>query len=385
MGGTVDVMVNASAAGTASDLSDNVYRSLTAEGGSGGALVTAHRDSSALLIAPRRIERVAVEDMEARFLSEAACRSTGAGDRLVAEEPDRWRTAFARDVDRIRHSTAFRRMAGKCQVVFLPGEDMVRTRLTHSIEVEQIAVAICRGLGLNQTLASAIALGHDCGHGPGGHAAEDAFSRYVDGWDHAEHGPAALAELNLTREVLDGISHHSWRLSAPGTLEGEVVSWADRIAYVCHDVDDALRLGLIRESDIPQDLLAAAGFDHGSRVGYFVSSLLESSLAHGRIGMGVEQCEVLNGLRRFNYEQIYLAERSQAAYGAVVDMLADLVGFYVDNPDVLALAADVPVIGDPPSIASDAVHYVAGMTDRFALGQAYELLGYQSGSIPLLT
>ena len=170
-----------------------------------------------------------------------ATRASGAGNRAIAEEADAYRTCFERDRDRILHGTAFRRLAGKTQVFVFP-DDHQRTRLTHALEVAQVATAIARALGLNVALTEAIALGHDCGHGPGGHASEDAFSPYVDeGYDHAVWGAdVVLAPLNLCDETLDGIRNHSWSRPAPATPEGEVVSWADRIAYVCHDFEDAV-------------------------------------------------------------------------------------------------------------------------------------------------
>ena len=170
----------------------------------------------------------------------------------VAEAPDPYRTCFERDRDRIVHGTAFRRLAGKTQVFVFP-EDHQRTRLTHAIEVAQVATAIARATGLNVALTEAIALGHDCGHGPGGHASEDAFSPYIDeGYDHAVWGAdVVLRPLNLCAETLDGIRNHSWSRPAPSTPEGEVVSWADRIAYVCHDFEDACHVGIVDPEVLP--------------------------------------------------------------------------------------------------------------------------------------
>ena len=169
-----------------------------------------------------------------------------------AEEPDEWRTCFERDRDRILHAPAFRRLAGKTQVFIFPA-DHQRTRLTHALEVAQVATSVARALGLNVALTEAIALGHDCGHGPGGHASEDALSPYVaGGYDHAQWGAdVTLAPLNLCAETLDGIRNHSWSRPAPSTPEGEVVSWADRIAYVCHDFEDAVAAGIVSAEMLP--------------------------------------------------------------------------------------------------------------------------------------
>ena len=164
------------------------------------------------------------------------------GHRAIAEEPDRFRTCFERDLDRIHHSKAFRRLAGKCQVFLAPEDDHIRTRLTHAIEVCQVAVSIARPVGLNVALPAAAATGHDCGHGPAGHASEGALSPFVEGgYHHAVYGAdVVLAPLNLCHETLDAIRNHSWNRPAPATPEGEVVAWADRIAYVCHDFEDAV-------------------------------------------------------------------------------------------------------------------------------------------------
>ena len=163
-----------------------------------------------------------------------------------AEEPDPYRLCFERDLDRVKHSRPWRRLAGKCQVFIAPEDDHLRTRLTHAVEVAQVATGIARAANLCLPLIEAIALAHDCGHGPAGHASEEAFSPYLPGtgYDHAVYGAdVTLAPLNLCRETLDGVRNHSWRRPPPATPEGEVVAWADRIAYVCHDFEDAVRAG----------------------------------------------------------------------------------------------------------------------------------------------
>ena len=176
--------------------------------------------------------RRAREDAEDRLLAPGATRAAGAGNRSMPEDADPMRTCFERDRDRILHSSAFRRLAGKTQVFVFP-RDHQRTRLTHALEVAQVATAVARSTGLNVALTEAIALGHDCGHGPGGHASEDAFSPYLaEGYNHAVWGAdVILAPLNLCTETLDGVRHHSWSLPSPLTPEGAVVSWADRCAY----------------------------------------------------------------------------------------------------------------------------------------------------------
>ncbi|MDN5571703.1 MAG: HD domain-containing protein, partial [Propionibacteriaceae bacterium] len=204
-------------------------------GHEGDGVVRAHADSAASVSLPEPIGREAREERERQILRPEATFSADAGNRAVPEEPDIERTCFERDRDRIVHSTAFRRLAGKTQVIVHPG-DHERTRLTHALEVAQVATSIARGVGVNVALADAIALGHDCGHGPGGHASEEAFDTFLgEGYDHGPWGAdVVLTAHNLCLETLDGIRNHSWSRPAPGTVEGEIVSWADRIAYCAH-------------------------------------------------------------------------------------------------------------------------------------------------------
>src|SRR5690606_34753193 len=217
-----------------------------------------HADVGEVPIADREVR----EGREDDHLAPGATRADGAGFRAVEEEPDPWRTCFERDRDRIVHGTAFRRLAGKTQVFVFP-DDHQRTRLTHALEVAQVATSIARACRLNVALAEAIALGHDCGHGPFGHASEDALAPFVEGgYDHATWGAdVVLAPLNLCAETLDGIRNHSWSRPAPATPEGEVVSWADRIAYLCHDFEDAVLAGVVRPDDLPPIVAERCGRD----------------------------------------------------------------------------------------------------------------------------
>ena len=242
-------------------------------------------------------------------------RATG----LRPEEPDPWRTCFERDRDRILHATAFRRLAGKTQVFVFP-DDHQRTRLTHALEVAQVATSIARACRSNVALTEAIALGHDCGHGPGGHASEDALSPYLDGgFDHAPWGAdVSLAPLNLCIETLDGIRNHSWSRPAPSTPEGEVVSWADRIAYVCHDFEDAVKSGIVTPAALPDVVRQRCGDRRSQQLGTFIDAMVSSILATGRIGMAEEQAEALAAFRASNYEHIYLRPSSVAQGRSVV-------------------------------------------------------------------
>ena len=211
-----------------------------------GSIALAHADSWAGSGSQLLVPRTAREERDAATMATLATQASGAGHRAIDEEPDPWRTCFERDRDRILHAAAFRRLAGKTQVFVYPA-DHQRTRLTHALEVAQVATAIARATGLNVTLTEAIALGHDCGHGPGGHASEDAFDHYIpEGYNHAIWGAdVVLAPLNLCAETLDGIRHHSWSLPTPITPEGAVVSWADRCAYSAHDLEDAIHAGIV--------------------------------------------------------------------------------------------------------------------------------------------
>src|SRR5215211_2440794 len=251
-----------------------------------GAARFAHVDSAAR-VAPRRlVRREQREERERTSLAPDATVAAGAGHRGRPEEPDGFRTCFERDRDRILHAPAFRRLAGKTQVFIFP-DDHQRTRLTHALEVTQVATSVARALGLNVALTEAIALGHDCGHGPGGHASEDALSPYVDGgYDHAVWGAdVTLARLNLCAETLDGIRNHSWSRPAPTTPEGEVVSWADRIAYVCHDFEDAVAAGIVAADMLPASVAARCGTARSRQLGTFIRAVVSAAAESGRIGM----------------------------------------------------------------------------------------------------
>jgi dGTPase len=356
-----------------------------------GPVRRAHEDVDAKLGPAAGFDRRAREESEDDLLAPGATRAHGAGHRAHAEEPDAWRTCFERDRDRILHGTsAFRRLAGKTQVFIFP-EDHQRTRLTHALEVAQVATAIARACRLNVALTEAIALGHDCGHGPFGHASEDAFTPYVEGgYDHAVWGAdVVLAPLNLCAETLDGIRNHSWSRPAPGTPEGEVVAWADRIAYVCHDFEDAVAAGIVTPAMLPDAVRSACGDRRSRQLGAFISGVVDTSLAHGEVGMQPELADALAAFRTFNYEQIYMRPASVAQGEVVVRVLRALVEFFADRPNVLPglelVGAGHPTEGAPAGSEQalrDAVRYVAGMTDRFAFAQARAHLGWDTGGLP---
>ncbi|MGD0880035.1 MAG: HD domain-containing protein [Acidimicrobiales bacterium] len=349
----------------------------------------AHSDSTATtgteLPAPG-FDRLAREELERAQLAPGATHSNGAGTRDRAEEPDPWRTCFERDRDRILHAPSFRRLAGKTQVFVFP-DDHQRTRLTHALEVAQVAVGIARACRLNVALTEAIALGHDCGHGPGGHASEDALSPYVSGgFDHASWGAdVSLASLNLCEETLDGIRNHSWSRPAPMTPEGEVVSWADRIAYVCHDFEDAVRSGIVTPEALPRIVRERCGDRRGQQLGTFIDALVDTTLRTGRIGMASADAEALAAFRASNYEHIYLRPSSVAQGQAVVAVLQALVEHFGDRPHLIPSSGpgDNGLSGGEPGAVYAAVAYVAGMTDRFAFSQAVARLGWDPAKLPV--
>jgi dGTPase len=358
--------------------------------GSSDDLTVAHRNSSATIgltldggSSRGTPLRQREEQLEA-LLAPGATRSEGAGRRAIPEEPDEFRTCFERDRDRILHSSAFRRLAGKTQVFIFP-DDHMRTRLTHALEVAQVATGIARPLGLNVALTEAIALGHDCGHGPGGHASEEALDPFVKGgFDHATWGAdVSLAPLNLCLETLDGIRNHSWSHRAPATPEGEVVSWADRIAYVCHDFEDAVSAGVVKVDELPDVVRERCGVRRRDQLGAFIKAMIHTVQSTGVIAMDTPHAEALGAFRAFNYETIYLRDASRHQASAVVGMLRGLVELYSAHPllipDVAARGGDV---ANSPQALHDAVEYVAGMTDRFACRSAVTLLDWPIDRLP---
>ncbi|MFM7067918.1 MAG: HD domain-containing protein [Actinomycetes bacterium] len=351
-----------------------------------GPVVRAHADAGPSIGAATALHREAREELEDAALADGATRAIGGGHRHVAEPPDPERTCFERDRDRILHSAAFRRLAGKTQVFVLP-EDHQRTRLTHALEVAQVATAIARAIGVNVALTEAIALGHDCGHGPGGHASEDAFSPYIEGgYDHAVWGAdVVLAPLNLCVETLDGIRNHSWSRPVPTTPEGEVVSWADRIAYVCHDFEDAAHVGIVSAEQLPAPVLERCGDRRSRQLHALIDAVVATARSTGTIGMPPHMAEALAEFRRFNYEHIYMRRASLDQNDSVIRLLRALVDFHVDHPfaalDGSWQDADHVDAGTEAAVRR-AVTYVGGMTDRFAFDQAVTHLGWRSDELP---
>jgi dGTP triphosphohydrolase len=317
-----------------------------------------------------------VREAEEERLSPAATRSTASRGRTRPEEPDTYRTAFERDRDRIIHSKAFRRLKHKTQVFLNPEGDHFVTRLTHTLQVAQIARALAAGLSLNEPLAEAIALGHDVGHTPFGHTGEEALSPYFlpDGWHHAAQSVRVyevLEDLNLTWEVRDGIRAHSWKISPPpATPEAFCVRYADRIAYLTHDALDAIRAGVLAADSFPRGVLARLGEPGRAWVGEMIEAVLEHSLQVGEVRMDDETLAVMHDLRDFMFERVYLAPPLLREQRAAIATLRDLVDYHLAHPDQMPSTYredDAPLI-------TQVADYVAGMTDRYALAAHQRLV-----------
>lgn len=334
-----------------------------------------------------RVDREAAMDV---LLAPYATRSSGAGTRLIEEEPDPIRTCFERDLDRIKHSVAFRVLAGKTQVFLQAGstaDQHLRTRLTHSLEVAQVAVGIAQAAGLNTALVEAAALGHDCGHGPIGHDSEVALSPYLPGgYDHAPYGAdVMLADLNLTAEVSDAIRQHSWKRPAPSSVEAEVVSFSDRLAYVCHDFDDAVRAGIVTPDQLPEEVAEVLGRKQSQQLRTLIGALVEGITSTGVVGLPKEAASALDTFRRHNYERIYLRPAARKQADKSITLLRELVEYFIDHPGIITAVAagtvPMPISGSHDA-AAVAVHHVAQMTDRQVLDLGVTLLGWDPASLP---
>jgi dGTPase len=318
----------------------------------------------------------AVREAEEERRSPAATRSTQSRGRMRAEEPDAYRTAFERDRDRIIHSKAFRRLKHKTQVFLNPEGDHFVTRLTHTLQVAQIARALAAGLSLNESLAEAIALGHDVGHTPFGHTGEEALSPYFlpEGWHHAAQSVRVyevLEDLNLTWEVRDGIRAHSWKINPPpSTPEAVCVRFADRIAYLTHDALDAIRAGVLAADSFPRVVLARLGEPGRAWVGEMIEAVLEHSLQVGEVRMDDETLAVMHDLRAFMFERVYLAPSLLREQRAAIATLRDLVDYHLAHPDQMPSTYRE----DDAQLVTQVADYVAGMTDRYALAAHQRLV-----------
>ena len=316
------------------------------------------------------IVRERTEDIEEKILSPFAALSKNTKGRDIPEEECELRTPYQRDRDRIIHCKSFRRLKHKTQVFLSPEGDHYRTRLTHTLEVSQIARTIARALLLNEDLTEAISLGHDLGHTPFGHAGERALdSLYPEGFRHYEQSVRIVekvekngAGLNLTKEVRDGILCHTKGTEAM-TLEGRVVRLADRIAYINHDIDDAVRAGVLLENDIPKKITSVLGCRRSERIDTLVHSVAENS-QNGTIQMDLEIQQAFDKLYDFMYEYVYLNPYAKAEEKKVPHLIGTLYD-YLKMPE--NLSQEMSLIAERDGIERAACDYIAGMTDHFAI------------------
>ena len=294
-------------------------------------------------------------------LSPFAARSFETRGRTRSEPESAVRTPYQRDRDRIVHSKPFRRLKGKTQVFIDPAGDHYRTRMTHTLETTAISRVVARALRLNEDLVEAVGLGHDMGHTPFGHAGEDALDdalreRYDRRFRHNEQSLQIAQTLNLTHEVCDGILTHTGERE-PATLEGSIVRLVDRVAYINHDIDDAVRYGLLDEDDLPREEIAVLGETGSARIDRLVRDIVEASAGVGEIRQSDEVGEAMLSLRAFMFERVYLGPQAAPEHARAHEVVRRIFDSLVER-------------GDP---ADEVVDYIAGMTDRFALDYADSL------------
>ena len=323
--------------------------------------------------------RETLEKWEAEYLSPYAMHSVNSKGRSREEEQCDIRTVFQRDRDRIIHCKAFRRLKDKTQVFLTPEGDHYRTRLTHTLEVSQNARTIARALRMNEELVEAIALGHDLGHTPFGHAGERALNRVCPyGFEHNVQSvrTVELLEkqgkgLNLTHEVKDGIKNHQ-TVGKPCTLEGKIVRFSDKIAYIHHDMDDAIRGGILKESDVPKEIGDVIGYTTGERLDHFIHDIVTTSFGKNDIMMSEPIADAMQKLRRFMFERVYQNPEAKSEEGKAEALMETLYEHYLKNiddlpPEFLALIEQGEY---REQVVCD---YVGAMSDRFAIAQYEEL------------
>jgi dGTPase len=330
-------------------------------------------------------------ELEESQLSSLAARSYPAS--RARSEPDcSLRTPFQRDRDRIVHCKAFRRLTHKTQVFVAPLGDHYRTRLTHTLEVTMISRTVARALALNEDLVEAIGLGHDLGHPPFGHIGEEALDKclkehFASEFRHYEHSLRIVdrlerdgAGLNLTEQVRDGIACHSSRAPLPQTLEGRIVRVIDRVAYINHDIDDAVRAGLLGHEDLPEQPIAALGRSGSERIDALVHDMVEHSQMAGDIAQGPEAGPAMAELRKFMFERVYLGPAVRAEHARITNVVRKLFEHYVEHPELLPDTRELDS-GEPLQperlqgleLAQRVTDYLAGMTDRYCIREYTDL------------
>lgn len=311
--------------------------------------------------------REQLEEREELILSPFATKSRNTKGRQIPKPLCDIRTEFQRDRDKIIHSKSFRRLKHKTQVFISPEGDHFRTRLTHTLEVSQIGRTIARSLFLNEDLVEAISLGHDLGHTPFGHAGEAALDKLSPhGFRHNEQSVRVadyIDKLNLTHEVRDGILNHTGSAVA-STPEGKIIKIADRIAYINHDIDDALRAGVLKESDLPRDLIRILGSTHSERISCMIKNCISSSRNTADIKMTGEVLEAMEALRSFMFEHVYIGSEAKKEEGKVFSIMDGLYTYYMQNPGELPDTDPTLAESDTDRAVCD---YIAGMSDRYAI------------------
>ncbi len=316
--------------------------------------------------------REQLEQRERDTLSPYAALSSKSRGREHPISPDDMRTQFQRDRDRILHCKSFRRLKGKTQVFISPQGDHYRTRLTHTLEVTQVARTIARALFLNEDLTEAIAMGHDLGHTPFGHTGEEALSQLIEGGFAHRVQSRRVVEvlenggqgLNLTWEVRDGIEHHSGKVR-PATLEGCCVHLADRIAYINHDIDDSIRGGVLRAQELPEHAIRRLGRTHGERVGTMISSVVRYSQGKDDVAMEPDVWDALMELRAFMFERVYARDWAANESQKASHIVSELVKYYMEHPS--QMPNEYLEIAYREGTQRGVCDYVACMTDAYAV------------------
>lgn len=321
--------------------------------------------------------REITENLEKQNLSQYAALSMNSRGRLVGEEKCDIRTDYQRDRDRILHSKAFRRLKHKTQVFISPEGDHYRTRLTHTLEVAQIARTIARALRLNEDLTEAIALGHDLGHTPFGHAGEKVLNAiHPGGFKHNEQSLRVVdfledgKGLNLTYEVRDGILKHTGD-AEPETLEGTIVRFSDKIAYINHDIDDAMRGGILEISSIPQECLEVLGHTHNKRINTMINDIINESMGKGSISMSTRVWGATHKLREFMFEHVYIGSAAKVEEKKAKNIINGLYEYYVKRPE--EIPAKEYRKNENQDVERLVCDYIAGMSDRYAINMFTEL------------
>lgn len=323
--------------------------------------------------------REIIEKNEEKFLSKYAIKSSETRGRKKDIEKCEIRTDFQRDRDRIIHSKAFRRLMYKTQVFILPEGDHYRTRLTHTLEVTQVSRTIARALNLNEDLTEAIALGHDLGHTPFGHIGEDALNNIFEtGFRHNEQSVRVAEKLenngeglNLTLEVLDGILNHRSRCLT-STLEGKVVQISDKIAYINHDIDDAIRADLLTQEDLPKDCVEILGFTSSKRINYLIKNVIKESANINDILMDEQTKRLMAKLRKYLFDTVYVSDAQILERNNIADMLTKISNYYIEQPQKLPKEF-LNMIENGEDTKRTIIDHIACMTDRYAQKEFFKI------------